>query len=754
MHTHAALLAATALAGFALALPARAQDGSPETYSAEITRTAYNIPHIVADDWRGLGYGIAYAYAQDNICLLAEEFVTVAGTRSQHFGPDEPMVLGFAEADNLTSDIFFRSQIDLEALRATWPGQPERVRALVDGYIKGYNRFVRDAGADGLPEECRGADWVRPIGPDDMLRLNEKQMLLAGSLALGAGIAGAAPPNAPQPAAAEVSLDQRGEPQLGSNGWAFGAETTADGRGLLIGNPHFPWKGPSRFWQMHATIPGEYDVMGVGLAGTPLPTLGFNKDVAWTHTVTAARHFTLYALELAEGDPTRYMVDGEPVEMTAKTVSVPMPGGAEPITRTLWSTRFGPIVTMPGQGVTWNAKSAFTILDANSRNQRAIDTWLRIGKAKTVAEVEAAVSESLGIPWVNTIAADREGNALHADITAVPNVSAEMVEACATPMSPLFASLVTLLDGTRSACNWRGDLLPASEQASRQRRDWLANSNDSYWLSNPAHPYRELSPILGAHEKPLSLRTRSNYTETSALLGATKMDHAAAKGLVFANKSLGADLVVGPLLALCEGSNSLAQACAALAGWDREFETGSQGAYLFTRFWDKVKGRRDLWLVPFDPAAPVKTPRDLNTEGATGTALLAALGEAADELGEAGIALDAPWGEVLTQPVPGGQAIAIHGGPGWAGVLNMQEGTKVEGGMIPRHGSSYIQIVGFDEDGPVADAILSYSQSSNPASEHYSDQTRLYSAKQWNRLPFSREEIEASQTGDTLRISE
>ncbi len=754
MRIHAALLAATSLATLALPTAAHAQSPAEPDYSAEITRTTYNIPHIVADDWGGLGYGIAYAYAQDNVCLLAEEFVTIAGLRSLHFGPEAKILLGYSEADNLTSDIFHRSQIDVAALQASWSQQPARVQALAEGYIKGYNRYLRDVGAEGLPEECRGKDWVKPIDADDMLRLNEKQMLLASSLALGAGIAGAVPPGMPQPAAPRVSLKQPEELSFGSNGWAFGGEATADGRGLLIGNPHFPWKGPARFWQVHATIPGEYDVMGVGLAGNPLPTLGFNKDVAWTHTVTAARHFTLYALTLAEGDPTSYMVDGAPVKMTAKTVSVPMPGGAEPVTRTLWSTRMGAIVTMPSNGVTWNATSAFALKDANAGNQRGIETWLRIGEAKNVGEIEAAVSETLGIPWVNTIAADREGNALHADITAVPNVSAQMIEQCGTPMSPLFASLVTLLDGTRSECDWGGELLPASEQASRTRRDWLANSNDSYWLSNPAHPYRKLSPILGAHEQPLSLRTRSNYTETEALLTETKMDHAAAKGLVFGNKSLGADLVVGPLLALCEGSNSLAEACAALAGWDREFQTTSRGAYLFTTFWSKVMNRRDLWQVPFDPASPVTTPRDLQTAGATGEALMKALGEAAAELTEAGIALDAPWGEVLTQPVPGSEAIAIHGGPGWAGVLNMQEGTMAPGGMIPRHGSSYIQIVGFDDEGPVADAILSYSQSSNPASDHYADQTRLYSAKQWNRLPFSPEEIAAAMTGETLRIAE
>src|SRR3546814_3700011 len=41
-----------------------------------------------------------------------------------------------------------------------------------------------------------------------------------------------------------------------------------------------------------------------------------------------------------------------------------------------------------------------------------------------------------------------------------------------------------------------------------------------------------------------------------------------------------------------------------------------------------------------------------------------------------------------------------------------------KGHMIPTLGTSYIQIVGFDDDGPVARALLAYSESSDPASPH------------------------------------
>lgn len=751
---------AAAAAALVLAPPTEA--AAKPRYAATITRTTFGIPHIEARDWRGVGYGVAYAYAEDNLCMLAEEFATVAGDRSRFWGPDAKAVLGFEEVDNLSSDVFFRSVIDLPALREGAKTLSPRVQDLMAGYVAGYNRFLKDAGPQGIPAECRGKGWVRAITTDDMLRLNEKQMLLASSLNLAPAIANAAPPGAPAPKVA-IHMPDPKELGIGSNGWAFGSDVTANGRGMLIGNPHFPWKGPSRFWQMHVKGPGGYEVMGVGLAGTPMPTLGFNKDVAWTHTVTEARHFTLYQLALDPADPTRYMVDGTSEAMTPQTVTVPMPEGQAPVTRTLYSTRWGPVFVVPSRGITWSAQSAFALKDANRGNQRGIETWLRIGEAKNVGEVQAAVSETLGIPWVNTIAADRYGDALHADVTAVPNVSAEKAKTCATPIAGLFAELAILLDGSKAACDWdvapgtpAPGLMPASDQAATTVKSWLTNSNDSYWVSNPAFPHRQLSPILGKYATPRSLRTRSNFTETAALVAGGKLDHARAEAHAFANKSLAADMAVEPLLALCSGAVILAEpvarGCSALAGWDRRFEATSRGAALFRAFWPKAARVPGLWAVPFDPADPVNTPRGLATDKA-GDKLLAALAEAVDELDKAGIALDAPWGDVQ-RVMAGNEAIAIHGGPGGLGILNMQESVAVPGGLTPRHGTSYIQIVGFDDRGPVADAILSYSQSTNPASPHAYDQTRAFSAKKWHRLPFDRKAIAAEAIGKPKRIAE
>ena len=92
----------------------------------------------------------------------------------------------------------------------------------------------------------------------------------------------------------------------GSNAYAFGSEVTGTDSGILYGNPHEPWDGVQRFYEFHLTMPGELDVMGAGQQGQPFPNIGFNKDVAWSHTVSTAKRFTLYQLELVSGNPMKY----------------------------------------------------------------------------------------------------------------------------------------------------------------------------------------------------------------------------------------------------------------------------------------------------------------------------------------------------------------------------------------------------------------------------------------------------------------
>ncbi len=112
------------LAGVTLGLSlglslAASASGTPAPTSADIRRTGFGVPHIRAVNERGLGYGIGYAYAQDNLCLLANEITTVNGERSRYFGPDQFTV---EERENLVSDMFF-----------TWLNTPASRRRFLAG---------------------------------------------------------------------------------------------------------------------------------------------------------------------------------------------------------------------------------------------------------------------------------------------------------------------------------------------------------------------------------------------------------------------------------------------------------------------------------------------------------------------------------------------------------------------------------------------------------------------------------------------
>jgi len=61
--------------------------------------------------------------------------------------------------------------------------------------------------------------------------------------------------------------------------------------------------------------------------------------------------------------------------------------------------------------------------------------------------------------------------------------------------------------------------------------------------------------------------------------------------------------------------------------------------------------------------------------------------------------------------------------------------------------------VTFDARGPVAQAILTYGQSTDPASPHANDQMRLFSRKEWPVLPFHADDVAKARVGEVLRLT-
>ena len=122
---------------------------SPSTnYEADIQRTEFGIPHITAKDYKGLGYGVGYAFAEDNICSLAREIVVASGQSMLYLGDE----------GDIASDVFYTWYNSPEKRNQFLQAQEPEVVDAVAGYAAGYSRYLRDKGLDNIDPDCAGAE--------------------------------------------------------------------------------------------------------------------------------------------------------------------------------------------------------------------------------------------------------------------------------------------------------------------------------------------------------------------------------------------------------------------------------------------------------------------------------------------------------------------------------------------------------------------------------------------------------------------
>jgi len=207
----ASLVALLGLVGIAVpsALASRPAKPPSGTFTAQITYTTGGIPHILAHNWVGLGFGYGYAFATDNLCTMANDYVTVEAQRSAYFGPRAtyPQRGNGVIVSNLDSDLFFQQIINSGVVEHLMTALTPDEMQLEVGYVAGYNAYLAHVhGPAGVTDPtCRGKPWVKPITLLDSFLRFYQLMLLGGSDDVISGIAEAAPPAAAQTRPAESS---------------------------------------------------------------------------------------------------------------------------------------------------------------------------------------------------------------------------------------------------------------------------------------------------------------------------------------------------------------------------------------------------------------------------------------------------------------------------------------------------------------------------------------------------------------------
>ena len=703
--------------GGAASLEATRSAGAPGTAEAAmdplaetvvIRRTSYGVPHILAEDLSGMGYGLAWVMMEDYREEVARAILRSNGRWGLAMGPD-----------SIQGDFAGRMAHDYAAW--TYHLLPADVRAVLEGFARGMNDFARvyrDELPGWVPQDFTAHDIAaRDIGVWDAGAVR--------SFARDRGMerdTGAAP--ADQLSAWMAWARRAGEwdPEVGSNAWAFGPERSVTGNTLLLRNPHLSWT--AGYYEAHVRVPGVVDFYGDFRLGGPFTTIGgFNHRLGFATTNNYPDLEEIYALVRDPENPGAYLFDGAsvPLEMRPVTVEYRDAGGTGTETRDFPFSPLGPVI--------FETPDTLFVLKAHQLTQyRVGEQWLRMMQAGNLDEWKKAMAIRAKVSS-NLTYADADGNILlfwNAAIPVLPHEYQEDEPVVALGSHQVWTELYPFQD------------LP---QLLNPRGGYVQNANDPPYYYNL---YEVLSPERYPENFPEPrLRFRSQNSlelvHTDDVLTLEEMVE-----LKHSMKMTLADRVKDDLLAAVRGRGTggeVARAIDLVAEWDNTVSRDSRGSTLFEiwaqRYFQTVD-EEEQYREPWSRDDPMRTPRGLGSLEAAADAFQWAVAETSRRFGSWNV----EWGEVHRiragdKDIPvGGCASAL----GCFRVLGYEE--DQDGKFKVYRGDGWVLAVEFS-DPPRAYSVLAYGNSNREDSPYYYDQAELFADNRMKPVAFTEEAIAA-----------
>jgi penicillin amidase len=737
------------------------------------------VPHVFATNLQDAYRAIGWVHARDRLFEMEIQTRAVAGTLSELVGKRaveldrEARAMGLAWGAERTYRLADSTSPSARGIRA---------------YAEGVNAYIDQMSASDLPLEYRllsakpmrwkpqySAYLLSRMGltlaySDGELRRARVEALI-GKLAADALFPSNSPiqepiqPNGqhaprfdfaklppPQPAdssklavandldraAARFASATGGDAEfaLGSNNWAVSPKRTAAGFALLEGDPHLSLSMPSVWYEEHLVVPDTVDAYGVGFVGAPFIAIGFNRDVAWTETNTAA-DVADYYIETVDNDshPANYRLDGawKPLEVRIETVRDR--AGAALATDTIYHTHRGPMLRA---GKLWVSRR-WTVLEPNDVN----GVFEHAAMARSSADLFKAF-DSYTTPAQNVLTADRGGH------IAIRSTGHYPIRPKTAPRGDV------LIDGSTSANDWQG-WWPLADypQSVDPAQGYLASNNQQ-----PKDP--RVDPRYFGWDWPdpwramrINALLRADSAVTPDAMRRFQTDPVSERTKIFVRAFTQAvDSAPAPR------DSALTHAAKILAAWDQRFTTDNEVAVLYVAALDELTRRTwDELVIP--GATSNDRPRGAATPSATmltellsdpkspwwddrstrnvvedrdmilRATLLAGYQRVIKQYGEPGASWR--WGYVryanihhlLRIPALSRLNIPMQSGPG---TLNPSGGDGTAG-------SSWRMVV---ELGPEVRAWGTYpgGQSGNPASKRYDDRLAKWQAGQLDTLRF------------------
>ena len=294
-----------------------------------IVRDDWGIAHVRGHTDADAVFGMIYAQAEDDFNRIESNYLDALGRRAEAEG--EPAIW-----QDLRQKLF----IDPDTLKAQWAASPAWLQTLTTAWADGLNYYL-STHADVRPRVItRFEPWMAlsfsegSIGGDiESISLRELAAFY-GQHETGA---------VRDPRDAHLKEDK------GSNGIAIAPRITANGRALLLVNPH-----TSFFFRSELQMSSDegLDAYGAATWGQFFLYQGFNDRLGWMHTSSGVDVIDEFRETTVERDgKVFYRYGSEERPVAVKTIAVPYrAAGGKMATRrfTTYRTHHGPVVREEG----------------------------------------------------------------------------------------------------------------------------------------------------------------------------------------------------------------------------------------------------------------------------------------------------------------------------------------------------------------------------------------------------------------------
>lgn len=647
----------------------------------DIVRDEYGIPHIYAETDAEVSYGLAWVNAEDDFKTIQEAYLAGNAMLSEYIGIEG------APADFISQFIGSKELIDSKINEIS-----DEYLSIVKGYADGLNSYAKNN-----PDKVL-YDKLFPITPKMMLMYSQLQLFISSE---GAYWAGKILNNDTQ----QDYLDQN---LTGSNVFAMNSSKTSTGETFLAINTHQPLEGPTSWYEVHLNSNEGTNIIGTMYPGTPNVLIGVNEFLGWSHTVNYPDKTDVFKLKMK--NKNTYIVDNEEYKLeklkakiTVKVLGIPIK-----INRKYFKSIYGPTLK--------NKSGYYSIRTPSLFNVRALEQWWRMGKSKNFTEFYSSLKMK-SLPGFNVGYADKYDTIFYMSNGIIPK-RAEGYD---------WKGIVPG-DTKKTLWNETYDIedLP---QVLQPKSGYVYNTNHSPFksTSNDENPKEEnFDKNMGyeTYDNNRSVRLKElieSYDKVSFEDFKTiKYDNSFPEK--FSYNFMDINLISEIEL---NKDHELYDMLKEIQSWNRKTDIDSFGAGLYGVFY---------YQLVYNYADDIRK-LSVKEQPVSEEIILSALSDAKDYLikyfGKTKITL----GEVQ-KLVRGDKEIPIWGLPD---VITAMSSKPYKNGMVNVFaGESYIGLVRFTDDGPIMESIISFGNSDNPDSEHYSDQMEKYSKFQTKKMTFDK----------------